>query len=341
MSETLVKNSVTVIIVNWHTEALLAEVLSALDGQSNAPDEVIIVDNGSQASIPAERFRAGVIRVLDAGDNLGFAGGNNRALASGIDNEWVVLLNPDAIPAPDWLERLLEAARRHPEVAAFGSKQVMADAPGRLDGLGDVYHASGAAWRDGYNLPDTDVPSEPCEIFSPCAAAALYRRSALQEAGGFDEDYFCYFEDVDLGFRLRLLGHRCMLVPSAEVRHVGSAATGGQQSDFAVYHGHRNLVWTYFKCMPSPWLWLYLPQHLLFNLVTLVWFVARGQGGVILRAKWHALRGLPAAWRKRRAVQATRRVGWPALRARMANGWLAPYRRKLGVLEQPDAMSGP
>jgi GT2 family glycosyltransferase len=331
---------VTVILVNWHTEAMLTETLAALSLQTVPPVEVVVVDNGSRAPMPVECYRAGPIRVMSMPDNYGFARGNNRALASGLRGEWVALLNPDAIPAQDWLERLLAAAERHPDVAAFGSKQIMAETPDRLDGLGDVYHVSGAAWRDGYNLPDRDIPSTPCEIFSPCAAAAMYRRAALDEAGGFDEDYFCYFEDVDLGFRLRLLGHRCMLVPDAVVRHIGSAATGGQQSDFAVYHGHRNLVWTYFKCMPAPWLWLYLPQHMLFNLVTLVWFAMRGQGRVIARAKWHALRGLPGAWRKRRAIQATRRASWADMRAAMADGWLAPYRRKLGVLAQPD-VNGP
>ena len=96
------------------------------------------------------------------------------------------------------------------------------------------------------------------EIFAPCAAAALYRRAAFLEAGGFDEHFFCYMEDVDLGFRLRLLGYRCGYAPAAIVHHVGSGTTGAR-SPFTVYHGHRNLVWTYVKNMPTPWFWLYLP----------------------------------------------------------------------------------
>jgi GT2 family glycosyltransferase len=86
----------------------------------------------------------------------------------------------------------------------------------------------------------------------------LYRRSALIELGGFDEDYFCYVEDVDLGFRLRLAGHQCLYIPSSIVHHVGSGSTGGKNSDFAVYHGHRNLVWTYVKDMPGFLFWLFL-----------------------------------------------------------------------------------
>jgi GT2 family glycosyltransferase len=281
--------------------------------------------------LPTACFDTAPLRVLRMPGNLGFAAANNRALDV-CETEWLALLNPDARPEPDWLERLLGAADRHPEVDAFGSKQLLDADPTRLDGIGDTYHVCGAAWRVGYLQTDRPGMALPGEIFAPCAAAAMYRRDALRAVGGFDEAYFCYFEDVDLGFRLRLRGYRCRLAADAVVRHVGSATTGGQQSDFAVYHGHRNLVWTYVKDMPGPWFWIYLPQHLLFNAVALLYFTARGQARAIWRAKWHALKGLPAAWRKRRATQAARRVTWPALRGVMSGGLLAPYRRKLGTL---------
>lgn len=145
----------------------------------------------------------------------------------------------------------------------------------------------------GHSAPVASC-TEPCrEVFSPCAAAALYRRSALRAVGGFDEDYFCYVEDVDLGFRLRLAGHKALYVPDAVVHHVGSGTTGGQHSDFAVYHGHRNLVWTFVKNMPGMLFWLLLLLHVMINLATILWFAVKGRGGVILRAKRDALLGLP------------------------------------------------
>jgi GT2 family glycosyltransferase len=165
-------------------------------------------------------------------------------------------------------------------------------------------------------------------VFAPCAAAALYRRDALVKVGGFDESYFAYLEDVDLGFRLRLAGYRCLYVPDAVVRHVGSATTGGQRSDFSVYHGHRNLVWTYFKNMPWPLFWLYLPQHILLNFVSIVYFALRGQGRVILRAKWDALKGLPRILKERRRIQKSRRVSSSELRRVMTKGLLTPYLRR-------------
>ncbi|EKD97953.1 MAG: hypothetical protein ACD_23C00660G0003, partial [uncultured bacterium] len=177
-----------------------------------------------------------------------------------------------------------------------------------LDGAGDAYHVSGLVWRMGHGSPvPTDVEDER-EVFSPCAAAALYRRSAFHETGGLDEDYFCYVEDVDLGFRLRLAGYRCLYVPQSVAYHVGSGTTGGQYSEFVLYHGHRNLVWTFVKDMPGILFWLLLPLHVLLNLVSIVWFVLLGRGRVILRAKHDALLGLPKMWRKRRYIQKCRVV---------------------------------
>jgi GT2 family glycosyltransferase len=186
-----------------------------------------------------------------------------------------------------------------------------------------VYHVSGLVWRSGHGAP-LPTGESAHEVFSPCAAAALYRRDALLEIGGFDERYFCYLEDVDLGFRLRLRGQRCLYVPDAVVVHVGSGTTG-KGSAFSTYHGHRNLVWTFFKDMPAPLLALYLPQHLLVNVLSVVWFAARGQAGAIVRAKWDALRGLPAILAERRQVQRERRVGARELRRAMARGWVTPY----------------
>lgn len=148
--------------------------------------------------------------------------------------------------------------------------------------------------------------STPREVFSPCAAAAMYRTKMLLNSGGFDEDFFCYLEDIDLGFRLRLMGYRCLLIPSARVRHVGSATSGGPQSDFVMYHGHRNLVWTFIKNMPALLFWLLLPYHLILNIASLVWFAMKGQGRIMLKAKFDAVKGVPKMWQKRRSIQASR-----------------------------------
>lgn len=298
-------NTVTVIIVNWNSGDLLRRCVTDLLRQTVPPTRILVMENGSvDGSVETILSLPGVTpRIL--GENLGFAAGNNRAIAE-CDTEFVALLNPDAFPEPGWLEALLAAARAQPSVAAFGCRQMRAECDGLLDGLGDIYHFSGLVWRRGHGRAQRDEDLLPCEIFSPCAAAALYRRQALIAVGGFDEDFFCYVEDVDLGFRLRLAGYGAVYVPEAVVHHVGSATTGGQQSDFAVYHGHRNLVWAYVKNMPGVLFWIFLPFHLGLNLVSILALAWRGQGAVILRAKRDAILALPRVWRQRRRIEQAR-----------------------------------
>lgn len=298
---------VTVVIVNWNGGHLLVQCLRDLLRQSYQPAVILVMDNGSSDGSAEQAAQIPSVSVRLLGHNYGFAGGNNRAFSE-CDTKYIVLLNPDAFPEPDWLEKLVAAAEARPDVAAFGSRQMVHGAENVVDGLGDVYHISGLVWRDGHgrSLRGSDAMSR--EIFSPCAGAALYRRDALVNAGGFDEDYFCYVEDVDLGFRLRLAGYRAMYVPDAVVHHVGSATTGGQHSDFSVYHGHRNLVWTFVKDMPGMLFWLMLPLHLVLNLASIMWFALQGKGRVILRAKRDALLGVPKMWRKRQEIQNCRVV---------------------------------
>jgi len=307
MSHQLAMTRVSVFVVNWNSGDLLHKSLDCLLRQTLPPARILVVDNGSSdGSVERIRELPNVTTLL-AGANLGFAEANNRAIQQ-CDTEFVALLNPDAFPESDWLKKLVAAAQAYPEVAAFGSRQMVHESERLVDGLGDVYHFSGLVWRRGYGRKLKAADEVPVEIFSPCAGAALYRTEAIKAVGGFDKDFFCYVEDVDLGFRLRLAGYQAMLVPDAVVHHVGSATTGGQHSGFSIYHGHRNLVWAYVKNMPGWLFWAFLPLHLLMNVLVVMRFAITGQGNVILRAKKDAILGLPKAWRKRAVIQANRKA---------------------------------
>lgn len=304
MSEPRPIADVTIVIVAYNSADVLPRCLEALAAQTVAPACVLLVDNASTDGGCDALAETETFRILRPGANLGFAGGNNLA-ANLAKSTWLALLNPDAFPAPDWLERLLEAAARRPDAASFGSTQWMDDDPSRLDGAGDSFHAAGIAYRrlNGRHGP----PPPEGEVFSPCAAAALYRRDLFLEAGGFDEDFFCYCEDVDLGFRLRLMGWSAVQATGAQVRHVGSS-TSGRYSEFAIFHGVRNRAWTYVKNMPGPWLWLLLPYVLLGWTLHGLSLIRRGRGGTYLRALAAALKGLGPMLAKRRALQKLRKA---------------------------------
>ena len=324
---------VAVIVVNYNGGSIVERCVEALGEQTLAPHRVIVVDNASTDGSPdaiAARFPEVELVRLD--ENVGFAAANNLAARRADDCDWLALLNPDAFPEPRWLEELVRAADENPDYTFFASRLVRANAP-ELDGTGDVYHVSGMAWRRDEGEPATAVRAAD-EVFSACAAAALYRRDVFLAAGGFDASFFCYYEDTDLAFRLRLAGHRCLYVPDAIVRHVGFGSSG-ELSEFTIYHSHRNSVWTYARNMPSPLLWVYLPQHLLVNAVDVASAALRGRAAAAGRAKRDAVCGLPRVLAERRRLQRARVVGAWELRRQMARG-LEPYRvgiqRRLALL---------
>jgi len=318
------RDIVGVVVITYNSRAHFARQKAALEAQTQ-PFRLIVIDN---ASAPAQRpaaadFPAGAdVRQME--DNLGFAAGNNRAVAD-LDTEFVALLNPDAFPAPDWLAQLVAAARAAPEAAAFGSTQIAAEDATRFDGLGDCYHVAGIPWRGGFGWP-VDSGARSGEAFSPCAAAALYRTEVWRALGGFDESFFCYCEDVDLGFRIRLAGYRVLQVGDAVVHHVGGASSG-RRSAFAVYHGTRNRMWTFVKNMPSPAFWLLAPAHIAMTLAFLAWSPFRGIGPATWRGVGDALKGLPRVWRARRTVQRGRRARAADVLGVMAFSPLAMLRR--------------
>lgn len=303
------RSKVGVIIVNWNSFDLLKRCMESLDLQTATITRIVIADNHSQArpAIPPVSARFPT-EYLWLDHNTGFAQANNIAITKLADCEWVALVNPDAFPTPHWLEKLLAAAERHPDAGSFAGPTFMDGHPELLDGAGDAYHLTGLPWRTGHGQPREKMPCVEREIFSTCAAAALYRLSALQDVGTFDEDFFCYCEDVDLGFRLRLGGYPALFVPDAEAYHVGSATTGGKHSNTSIYYGHRNMVWVFVKNMPSPLFELLLVPHLLATLIVWLRFTLSGQGKIILRAKKDALKGIPSMWKKRRRIQAARKI---------------------------------
>lgn len=308
----------SVIILNWQSEKYLPKCLNALQKQSFKRFEVLLLDNGNGDSFQSdmgEQYPGLDLKVLRAEKNLGFAGGNNFA-AQFAKGDYLVLLNADAFPSENWLEVIHEACLSHKD-AFFASRLIKAEKPEMLDGEWNVYHATGLAWRQNHGQSISVADNDTKEVFSACAAAGVYPRAAFEEVQGFDEDFFAYMEDVDLDFRLQLRGYSCFYIPGAIVFHVGSGSTS-PRSEFAVFHGHRNLIWTFVKNMPS-WLFvLLLPGHIIVNLLYILASLFMGKAKVMASAKREAVRGLSEVFRKRRQIQKTKKV--PASRiARLLN----------------------
>jgi N-acetylglucosaminyl-diphospho-decaprenol L-rhamnosyltransferase len=295
----------TIIIVTHNSARWLARAVAAVVAQSETRWRLVVIDNNSSAEQRPTHaaLPAGAV-LIQSETNLGFAAANNEAAAAA-ETPFLVFLNPDAFPEPDWFAKLIAAAERHPRAAAIGSTQVRADAPGVYDGTGDVLHASGLAYRSSFGKTRDGPPPEG-ESFAACAAAMLVRREAFNAVGGFDPRYFCFFEDVDLCFRLRLARWRIVQTPDAVVAHVGGASA---PSDFAQYHGARNRLWTFIKCMPGALFWPLLPAHLALSALAASIALLSGRGTSAWRGLFAGFAGWGAAWRARQMVQSARTAG--------------------------------
>jgi N-acetylglucosaminyl-diphospho-decaprenol L-rhamnosyltransferase len=307
--------AVSLVVVVYESGPTLSQCLAAVRAQTFADYELILVDNASSDRVAQAAARADpAIRLIENADNLGFAAAVNQG-AKAATGQWLALLNPDAYADPDWLARLVAAAHANPAVHCFTSRQLMADDPGKLDGLGDVMALAGYPFRGGYTHPDPG-PLEAGWVFSACGGAMMIARDLVLRVGGFDERLFCYCEDVDLGYRLRLIGEPTLLVPDAVVRHVGSASTGGARSDFAVFHGTRNRFWVFVKDTPAVLFWLTLPLHVLATLVLFARHATRGEVATPIKGLASGIRNIGVALEARREAQATRTVSsWAIARA--------------------------
>jgi GT2 family glycosyltransferase len=296
----------SVIIVNYNGGDYVCDAVRSLAAQTFRNFEVIVLDNASADGSADKIDFSGVpsAQLVRNADNLGFAAANNAG-ARMAKGRWLALLNPDAKAEPDWLEHISCAIRRYPDCRVFSSAQFDMKHPDKIDGAGDAYLIFGIPWRGGFGRSISELPTEG-ECFSPCGAAAIYDRALFLNYGGFDERFFCYCEDVDLGFRCQLAGERCIFLPEAIVHHAGSAISG-QQSGFAAYYGTRNRIWTYFKNMPLLILVATFPVHLLISAYLII---RRGFSGCFkatTRGTWDGLKG--------------------AFRMRLRGDWSAPERK--------------
>lgn len=290
---------ISVVVLNFNGKRYLDSCLSALASQTYEDFEVIVVDNGSTDG-STEHLDAHFpwVTVVKNVKNLGFAGGTNAGIRHA-EGKYILTLNNDTRVDRRFLECLIEPMLSSRDVGMCASKMLFPD--GRINSAGMCLSRSGAAWDRGMFEPDLGQYDSQEEVFGPCAGAALYREEMLDEIGLFDEDFFLYMEDVDLAFRGRLAGWRCIYVPQAGVYH-HHGGTAGFRSDISVYYGNRNVIWYAVKDFPIGLLITSLPFILARNLAVIPYYTLRGQSRVILKSKLDALSGVPRMLRKRSQV---------------------------------------
>ena len=306
------------IIVNYNGQETLHDCLQSVTAQSIRFSEIIVVDNNSpdrSAEGLEEEFPQ--VRVIRQNSNAGYAAASNVGITN-CGSDLVAILNNDIILDNKWLENML--ARVSPDWDFWTSLVVFADSPEAVDSAGDGMTVIGAAYKSGHRQ-SSSLFSKDRESFGACAAAALYRRELLDATGGFDEDFFLIYEDADLSFRARLLGFRCLFVHQARVYHRVNFSIG-TFSETYVYYGQRNSETVFWKNMPGSLLLLYLPERILFNLLSFAYFSWKGKPFAFCRAKIDFFRSLFTILHRRRAIQIERKLSARELRKSLDRNWL-------------------
>jgi GT2 family glycosyltransferase len=311
--------AIAVIVVTYRSAGDLHALFDALEPQLQDGDELVIVDNASSDSTAdVARSLGERVRVIETGRNLGFAGGCHEG-ADATSAPLLLFLNPDSVPEPDFLARLREASPAHREWGAWQAAVMLED--GRINTSGGVVHYIGIGWAGDCDRPAWELPAHDCEIAFPSGAAMVVRRSVWQQLHGLDREYFMYGEDLDLGLRLWLAGHRVGLVPDARVVHSYEFDKGTAKWFWL----ERNRWRTVLSVYPATLLALLAPALLATELALIAVAAREGWLGAKLRAQAATITGLAATLARRRAVQRTRQIKARELAERLTASLDSPY----------------
>lgn len=314
----------SVIILNWNKKEMLKECLKSLEKQTFKDFEVIVVDNGStdgSVELIKEEF-SNFVKLIENKQNLGFAKGNNMGIEMA-RGKYIMTLNNDTRLARDCIERLVESAdASRGDIGMWAPKILSIEPPHLVDSVGGLLismdgigKGRGRLEVDGGNYDSIK------EILLPSGCAALYRKDMFRDIGLFDDDFFAYCEDTDVGLRARLMGWKAISVPQAVVYHAYSA-TGEKYSPFKAFLVERNHLWVAIKNFPLRTLALFPLYSLWRYLVQVYGIIARrGAGGrflnkasastllyILIKSYFSALVRLPSVLRKRRNIQRRRRI---------------------------------
>jgi len=293
------------VVVNWNRKELLRACLDSLGRQGEAAFEVIVVDNGSNDGSAEMAETEFGVRVIRNRENRGFCAANNQGIAAA-QGEFVALINNDAEAAQGWLAALHRACSSAPDIGMAASKVLVCEDPGRIDKAGHLIFPDGQNRGRGSGALDRGQFDREEEVLWPDGCAAMYRKAMLDRIGGFDEDFFAYGDDAELGLRARIAGWRCIYTPGAVVRH-HRGSTMGKGSPERLRLIERNRLLLALKLFP----WSLL-------LLNPVFFAVRVAAGVFLAGRGAGETAHFQGWRGKLAI------GWALMRGDLAALRLAP-----------------
>ena len=312
---------VTVVVPTLGADFTLAECLRSLDTQTLRNFEVIVVDNSGKSLARRHTIGRARVRVIENSVNVGFGAAINQGCRES-RAPYLATLNDDATASPRWLEALTSAAAADQQVGMCAS-QVRLLGEDRLDSAGMLMCADGSSKQRGHGQ-HPQAYSQATEALLPSGSAALYRREMLEAIGGFDEDFFLYCEDTDVGLRARWAGWTCRYVPEAVVEHRYSHSAG-RASALKAYYVERNRLFVVAKNFPATAI-VRAPFTSLLRYAWHAYFMLRGQGtsgqfrerGVGIALAWFVLKAhlallgqIRALGSKRRTIQKTAKLTTP------------------------------
>jgi GT2 family glycosyltransferase len=308
------KPEISVIIPNWNGKKYLKTCFDSLRNQTFKDFEIILVDNGSEdGSIEFIKSNYPEVRIIALSENYGFSKAVNLGIKEA-KGEYIALLNNDTETHSEWLKNLCVVSKKYPRYHFFASKILCFDQRDKIDSAGDCLDINGVAYRRGHYEKDSQKFNEEKEIFGPCGAAAFYKKDLFDQIGYFDEDFFAFYEDVDLNFRAQLAGFKCMYIPSAVIYHIGHGSW--QDNGWVAFLHRRNQIFTLFKNMPLGLCLRYFRKIIWFRLCwafkDLIKMIIRYKYDksteIRMKARFAVFKDFIKMYKKRRFIQKNRQI---------------------------------
>lgn len=302
---------ISILIVNYNGKEHLKKCFESLYKMSYENYEIILIDNSSKDnSIAYTRKHYPKVKVLSLEKNYGFAEGNNRGVNEAL-GDYIVFLNNDTVIQKKWLSELVNALKIHGDDTIFTSKVLFYDNPLIINTIGGFITPIGGGFDIGLFEEDVGNYDEVDYVGSPAGCSMLIKKSLFKKLGGFDKDYFAYFEDTDLGWRSWLFGYKVLTVQNSIVYHKFGGTAGKLDNSFRIYHGQKNRIMSMIKNFSLKYLILGFSLSFIYDLFRIINFIFHLQFDLVfalIKGNHYVINNYSKIIKKRQFVQLNRKI---------------------------------